>query len=182
MQYRLESTELQMGASRHHTGRQLTGGSIHVQSGQQTSPAHGSVPTCAKQDRQWLPQLQQPQQQQQFDTGFPAATAVDAEASLCHHGHADLIRLVDAPKQQSCHQPNARPGSSNAFEASVSAPLGSGRAGAAEDIGDDMCDPMELTWEGLLKAASANHQEPRAPGDALQPYSSSMNMIGQEWY
>ena len=180
VQYRHEGTELQMRASRHYAGRQLTGASTHAQSRQQANPAHKSVPNCANQDRQQVPELQQ-QQQQQLDTGSPASAAVHAEASSCHRGHADLNRLADAPKQQSCRQLNARPASSTAFEACVSAELGSGGAGPgwhAEYMGDDMCDPMELTWEGVLHAASANQQEPRAPGDALPPCSSRTRMTG----
>ena len=177
MQYRLQGKELQRSASRHN-GQLLTG--------QQTNPAH-SVRNCAKQDRQRVPEMQQrQQQQQQLDVGLPVAAAVDAVASSGHHGHADLTRLVAAPEQQS-HQLNARSASSDAFEASVSAQPGSGSGGAgaglhAQDMADDMCDPMELTWEGVLQAASVNGQEPHAPGDALHPCSSRMKKIGQEWY
>ena len=122
---------------------------------------------------------QRQQQQQQLVGGFPVAAAVDAEVSSGHHGHADPIFPVAAPKQQSCHQLTARPASSIAFEPFVSGHIGSGRAGAglhAEDMGDDLCDPVELTWEGSLQGASANGQEPRAPGDALQPCSSKTNL------
>lgn len=173
MRYRRREAELQRSAIRHCSGQQLTGASTHVQSRQQTSPALRSFDSRAKQDWQWVPGLQQ--QQQQLDVGFPVAAAVTAEPFSGHDGLPHASHLGAGPKQQSCHQLNARSASTDAFEPSVSARLplqGSGRAGAdlhARDSGDDMCDPVELTWEGVLQAASANGQEPHDPGDALQP-------------
>lgn len=166
MRYRRQEVELQRSAS---SGQQLTGASTPAQSRQQINPALRSVPSCAKPDRQWVPELQQ-WQQQQLDVGFPVAAAVTAEPLSGHDGLAHASHLGAGPKQQSCHQLNARPASTDAFEPSVSAcpPLqGSSTAGAglhAGDLGDDMCDPVELTWEGVLQAA--NGQEPRDPGDA----------------
>ena len=50
-----------------------------------------------------------------------------------------------------------------------SEPAGPGRSqeGARlhdERVGDDMCGPKELTWEGILQAASASGPPPQQPG------------------
>lgn len=167
MQYRRQGSQLQRSANRHYDGQRPAAASIHAQPKQQhANSALRSTHIYAKQDRQWVPELQQ---QQQPHAGLPVVAAIKAEPSSGDIGHADAAHLDTEPKWQSCNQPNATPASTDTLEQSVSAQLLlQGRAGVglhAGHMGDDMCEPVELTWEGVLQAASATGQAPCDAGE-----------------
>lgn len=169
MQYRHQGAELQRSANRHYPKQQLTAASIHAQPKQRANPGLRSTHNCAKQDRQWDTELQQ-----QPHVGLPVVAAVTAKPSSGDVGHADAAHLEIEPKWPRYNQPHANPASTDTLEQPVLAQLplhssGGGAAGLhAGHMGDDMCEPVELTWEGVLQAASANWQAPCDTGDALQ--------------
>ena len=164
MQYRRQASELQRSTNRHCDGQRRAAASIHAQPKQHANPALRSTHNHAKQDRQRVPQLQQQQ---------PHA-GLQAEPSSGDCGHADAAHLEAELQLQSYHQPNPKPFSTDALEQPVSAQLPlQGRAGEglhAGHMGDDMCEPVELTWEGVLQAA-ATGQAPCDTGEALQACS-----------
>lgn len=136
-----------------------------MQPRQQTNHALRSVSTCAGQDSQQPPQLQQ--QQQQRGVSF-ALTAANAQCSSDLHEHAGAVDLDAVPQQPSSLQPSPNPVSADGDEQSGLLPgQHGGRAAAglhSEVMGDEMCDPIELTWEGVLQAASGNGQAAPDPG------------------
>lgn len=101
------------------------------------------------------------------------ATAEDAQ---CSPG----VHVLDEPHTLSSgtQQPSINPACRGTLAESVSAyPVEQDRqlrgAGLYEGaLGDDMCGPVELTWEGVLQAASANDQPRHEPGLPL-PSSDS---------
>lgn len=174
MQYRHQRAELHRSANRHYDGQRRAAASIHAQPKQHAIPAVRSTHNHAKQDRQWVPELPQ----QQPHAGLPVIAAVKAEPSSGNSGHADAAHLEAELQSQSCNQPNAKPAFTDTLEQPVSAQLPlQGRAGKglhAGHMGHDMCEPVELTWEGVLQAASGIGQAPCDTGEALQACSSTM--------
>ncbi|KAL3133654.1 microtubule motor activity, variant 2 [Trebouxia sp. C0010 RCD-2024] len=168
---RQQVAEVQRIASRHCNQHRLASASL-AQLRQQKQPAPRNVPTCAGQDSRRPPHLQQ--QQQQCGVGF-ALTAANAQCSsgLCEH--AGAVDLDAVPQQPSSLQPSPNPVSADGNEQSVSSEQSGllpgqhgGRTVAGlhgEVMGGVMCDPTELTWEGVLQAASGNGQ---AASDAGQ--------------
>ena len=173
--YRQHGAEPQKISSKGYNRQQLAVAS-HVQARQQTHPAPRSIPICARQEGQWDPEPQQ----QQFDAGITAAASAQPPPGHCEHAVA--VHLEGVQQQQSSYQPSANAASVGALGQSVSREQSaqlpvqdSNRAGVGVHGGameDDMCDPMELTWEGVLQAASATGQAALDSGDALQPWSS----------
>ena len=162
MPYRQQrSTEAQRSGSRHGNQHPLALASL-AQPRQKTNAAPMSVSTGAGQYSHQPPQLQQ-----QRSVSF-TLTAADAQSSSDRHEHADTVDLDVMPQQPSSDQLSPNPASSHAHEQSASVEQacllpgqGGGRAMAGVHcgvMGDEMCDPMELTWEEVLEAASGNHR------------------------
>lgn len=177
LQYRQEGAEAQQGASRHCIQHPLASAS-HAQLRQQRNPAPGSIPSVAWQDSRTTPHLQQ---QQQLDVGF-TLTAANALSSLGHHEVADAEDLDAAPQQQNSHQPSLNPACTDVDEQSLSCEQCAQRPGQDDGraeaevhagvMGDEMCAPIELTWEGV-QASSGNNQVAPHPGDpTFLPQSS----------
>ena len=123
-----------------------------AQSRQHSDSLHSSRPVSAKQVRQRASS----KQQQQLSLSHTAA-AMDAQSPSG--------MPVPGAQQQSINPASRYP----LAELMSAYPAEQGRqlrgAGLYEEaLGDDMCGPIELTWEGVLQAASASDQPPHQPG------------------